>query len=45
MFNASYLQGLKDLNISHIVNMTKELNNFFPDDFVYHRIKILDKDG
>ena len=45
MFNAAHLQGLRDEKFTHIVNITKEIKNFYPDDFSYYQVKILDKDG
>ena len=44
MFNAAYLQDLIDLKITHIINVTKEIKNFYPEKFVYFNIKILDWD-
>src|SRR5271169_701607 len=34
---------LQSLGITHIVNATAEENNFFEDQFVYHRIPLYDK--
>ena len=36
---------IDDLGITHIVNVTQEIDNIFEEDgIIYHRIKILDED-
>lgn len=41
-YNAASYQTLKDCNITTIMNITKEISNYFPDDFEYVRYDIYD---
>jgi protein phosphatase slingshot len=41
-YNASNYELLKSYNIKYIINITNEISNHFPDDFVYFNFKILD---
>jgi protein-tyrosine phosphatase len=40
--NAGTYYMLKDMDISVIVNVTKEISNYFPEDFIYERYDIYD---
>jgi len=41
-YNASNKELLQSYNIRYIINITNEISNHFPDDFVYFNFKILD---
>jgi len=41
-FNAADYKWLKDNNIKEIVNVTPSISNYFPDDFVYHNVDVID---
>ena len=41
-YNASNFNELKNLKITHILNVTTEIDQFFPADFAYKQIHILD---
>ena len=41
-YNASNYDLLKSYNIRYIINITNEISNHFPDDFIYLNFKILD---
>lgn len=41
-FNAASYNTLKDLNIKVIFNITKEISNYFPNDFIYVRCNLYD---
>ena len=41
-YNAANYNNLKDLNIKIIINVTKEIQNYYPEDFHYYNIKIMD---
>ena len=41
-YNAANYQSLENLNIKLIVNVTKEIQNYFPENFDYYNIEILD---
>lgn len=41
-YNSASYKLLKRLNIKYIVNVSSEITNYFPDDFVYYRINIRD---
>ena len=41
-FNAASYQSLKDLNIKVIFNITKEISNYYPNEFIYNRFNIYD---
>ena len=42
IYNAADLSTLNNLNISHIVNVSKNISNYFPENFTYLNIKIDD---
>ena len=42
IYNAADLNTLENLNITHIVNVSKNISNYFPDKFKYFNIKIDD---
>ena len=39
--NAADYYTMKNLNITHIVNVSQEISNYFPEDFNYFKIKNL----
>jgi len=41
-YNACNKELLDSYNIKYIINITNEINNHFPDDFIYYNFKILD---
>jgi len=41
-WNAMHLDGLKELKITHILNVTKEIDNFFPQEFTYKNVLLMD---
>nr|CAB3262627.1 uncharacterized protein LOC100180990 [Phallusia mammillata] len=41
-WNASNFDELEELGITHILNVTLEVDNFFPDDFTYKNIRLYD---
>lgn len=43
-YNAANYSQLCELNIKVILNVTKEVSIFFPDDFIYEKIDISDND-
>lgn len=43
-WNASDLEGLEDVGITHILNITMEIDNFFPDNFVYKNVRLYDEE-
>lgn len=43
-WNASNLEELKDNGIGFILNITREIDNFFPGTFCYHNIRVYDLD-
>ncbi|XP_022254527.1 uncharacterized protein LOC106470219 isoform X2 [Limulus polyphemus] len=44
-WNASNLEELKDKGINHILNVTREIDNFFPAMFNYYNIRVYDDDS
>lgn len=40
--NASNYYELSDRGITHIINVSEEISNYFPDDFEYYRIPVSD---
>ena len=44
-YNASNYDELKENNIGYILNITKEISNYYPDEFEYFNIKIMDHNG
>lgn len=43
-WNASNLEELKENGIGYILNITREIDNFFPGTFNYHNIRVYDLD-
>ncbi len=41
-FNANKFKQLTDLGITHIINVTKEISNYYPNDFKYTKYEIND---
>jgi len=41
-WNAMHREGLKELNVTHILNVTIEIDNFYPKEFQYERVGLLD---
>ncbi len=44
-WNASNLEELKANQITHILNVTREIDNFFPADFKYKNIRVYDEEA
>ena len=44
-YNASNYDELKKNNIGYILNITKEISNYYPDEFEYYNIEIMDHNG
>ena len=44
-WNASNLDELKDNKITHILNVTREIDNFFPSRFQYKNIRVYDEEA
>ena len=44
-WNASYLDELRLNNITHILNVTREIDNFFPAGFHYKNIRVYDEES
>jgi len=40
-YNASNFNYLKSLDIKIIINATNEINNYFPNNFIYHKLNNL----
>ncbi|XP_029475627.1 protein phosphatase Slingshot homolog 1 isoform X2 [Rhinatrema bivittatum] len=43
-WNASNLEELQDSGVRYILNVTREIDNFFPGLFAYHNIRVYDED-
>ncbi|XP_067106456.1 protein phosphatase Slingshot homolog 1 [Osmerus mordax] len=43
-WNASNLEELRDCGIGYILNVTREIDNFFPGTFSYHNIRVYDEE-
>ena len=41
-FNAACRETLEELNIKIVFNISKEMSNYYPDDFTYHRCDLYD---
>ena len=41
-YNAAYYYGLKKNNIKMIINVTKEISQYYPNDFTYHQYELYD---
>uniref|UniRef100_UPI0035902A52 protein phosphatase Slingshot homolog 2 n=1 Tax=Myxine glutinosa TaxID=7769 RepID=UPI0035902A52 len=44
-WNASNLEELQDRGVGYILNVTREIDNFFPGLFVYHNIRVFDEEA
>ncbi|XP_069609024.1 protein phosphatase Slingshot homolog 3 isoform X2 [Ranitomeya imitator] len=44
-WNASNLEELQKNKVSHILNVTREIDNFFPETFSYLNIRVLDEES
>ncbi|CAJ1068290.1 protein phosphatase Slingshot homolog 1 isoform X2 [Xyrichtys novacula] len=44
-WNASNLEELQETGVSYILNVTREIDNFFPGTFNYHNIRVYDEDA
>ncbi|XP_061148965.1 protein phosphatase Slingshot homolog 1 [Syngnathus typhle] len=44
-WNASNLEELRDYGVGYIVNVSREIDNFFPSLFSYHNVRVYDEDA
>ncbi|XP_041792701.1 protein phosphatase Slingshot homolog 1 isoform X2 [Chelmon rostratus] len=44
-WNASNLEELQETGVAYILNVTREIDNFFPGTFSYHNIRVYDEDA
>ncbi|XP_029108416.1 protein phosphatase Slingshot homolog 1-like [Scleropages formosus] len=44
-WNASNLEELQDAGVGYILNVTREIDNFFPGTFLYHNIRVYDEEA
>ncbi|CAL9708355.1 unnamed protein product [Knipowitschia caucasica] len=44
-WNASNLEELKETGVGYILNVTREIDNFFPGTFNYHNVRVYDEDS
>ncbi|KAK2837278.1 hypothetical protein Q5P01_014490 [Channa striata] len=44
-WNASNLEELQESGVGHILNVTREIDNFFPGTFSYHNIRVYDEEA
>ncbi|XP_061655795.1 protein phosphatase Slingshot homolog 1 isoform X5 [Phyllopteryx taeniolatus] len=44
-WNASNLDELRECGVGYILNMTREIDNFFPGSFSYHNVRVNDDDA
>ncbi|XP_077336459.1 protein phosphatase Slingshot homolog 2 isoform X1 [Lithobates pipiens] len=44
-WNASNLEDLQTRGVRYILNVTREIDNFFPGNFEYHNIRVYDEEG
>uniref|UniRef100_H3A1V8 Protein phosphatase Slingshot homolog 1 n=1 Tax=Latimeria chalumnae TaxID=7897 RepID=H3A1V8_LATCH len=44
-WNASNLEELQDAGVGYILNVTREIDNFFPGLFAYHNIRVYDEEA
>ncbi|XP_034548359.1 protein phosphatase Slingshot homolog 1 isoform X1 [Notolabrus celidotus] len=44
-WNASNLEELQETGVGYILNVTREIDNFFPGTFNYHNIRVYDEDA
>ncbi|XP_004598304.2 protein phosphatase Slingshot homolog 3 [Ochotona princeps] len=43
-WNAANLEELQRNRVSHILNMAREIDNFYPDRFTYHNVRLWDEE-
>ncbi|KAG5272535.1 hypothetical protein AALO_G00166600 [Alosa alosa] len=44
-WNASNLEELRELGVGYILNVTREIDNFFPGTFAYHNVRVYDEEA
>uniref|UniRef100_A0A1A7WJA2 Protein phosphatase Slingshot homolog 1 n=1 Tax=Iconisemion striatum TaxID=60296 RepID=A0A1A7WJA2_9TELE len=44
-WNASNLEELQETGVGHILNVTREIDNFFPGTFCYHNVRVYDEEA
>ncbi|KAJ0057137.1 hypothetical protein NL108_002065 [Boleophthalmus pectinirostris] len=44
-WNASNLEELRDCGVGYILNVTREIDNFFPGLFSYHNVRVYDEEA
>lgn len=44
-WNAANLEELQRNRVSHILNMAREIDNFFPERFLYHNVRVWDEES
>ncbi|KAK0141987.1 Protein phosphatase Slingshot 1 [Merluccius polli] len=44
-WNASNLEDLQDCGVGYILNMAREVDNFFPETLVYHNVRVYDEES
>uniref|UniRef100_A0A671XFJ4 Protein phosphatase Slingshot homolog 1 n=1 Tax=Sparus aurata TaxID=8175 RepID=A0A671XFJ4_SPAAU len=44
-WNASNLEELRDCGVGYILNVTREIDNFFPGMFSYHNVRVYDEEA
>ncbi|XP_030647615.1 protein phosphatase Slingshot homolog 1 [Chanos chanos] len=44
-WNASNLEELQDSGVGYILNVTREIDNFFPGTFCYHNVRVYDEEA
>lgn len=44
-WNAANLEELQRNRVSHILNMAREIDNFYPDRFIYHNVRLWDEES
>ncbi|KAM9660058.1 protein phosphatase Slingshot homolog 3 [Trichechus inunguis] len=44
-WNAANLEELQRNRVSHILNMSREIDNFYPERFIYHNVRLWDEES
>ncbi|XP_002921321.1 protein phosphatase Slingshot homolog 3 isoform X2 [Ailuropoda melanoleuca] len=44
-WNAANLEELQRNRVSHILNMAREIDNFYPERFIYHNVRLWDEES
>ncbi|XP_037696744.1 protein phosphatase Slingshot homolog 3 isoform X2 [Choloepus didactylus] len=44
-WNAANLEELQRNRVSHILNMAREIDNFYPESFTYHNVRVWDEES